>query len=134
VIGRLFELLRFAATGTLAVALNAIIIFLLTDRLGWHYLVSITVCFVTVTLISFWVNRFWTFRKRNERPAEDLARYVTVTIIQLGVCLVGTSICVEILHMQYEVAVIALSVLFVPLSYLLHRRWSFDLTWTRGES
>ena len=126
---RAFELLRFAGIGTLSFVLNYLIIVFLTDRVGLNYLISITVCFCTVTFVSFWLNRVWTFRKRDGSVANNFARYLSTAIVQLSLSLGACSICVGIFHMPYKLAVIALSIGLFPVSYLLHRRWSFNLRW-----
>jgi putative flippase GtrA len=92
-LGRLLEIGRYGFTGALSVGLNLLVIVFLTERLKFHYLVSISVCFVTVTFVSFCLNRVWTFRKRE------------------------------------SIAVIVVSLVFVPTTYLMHRRWSFGLRW-----
>ena len=124
---RILEIARFLATGTLCVALNVLIITLLTEGLGLHYLLSTSVCFVLVTLVGFCLNRVWTFRKRGKEARRDLTRYVVVTITQFLVSLLGCGICVEMLHIPYPLTLLLLSGLFAPATYLLHRRWSFGL-------
>jgi len=126
---RLGELVRFVATGTASVALNVLIVLGLTEYLHLHYLASIAVCFVTVTLISFWLNRSWTFRKRDGRAGQDFARYLVVTAMNMMLCLALCALGVELLHLQYAIVMVMLSVAFVPLNFLFHRRWSFGLRW-----
>jgi len=126
---RVFELARFVITGTFAAVLNVLIVMFLTERVGLHYLVSVGVCFVTVTFVSFWMNRSWTFRKRDPGAGGDLARYLCTTFVQMGLSVIALSICVEVLHIPYPIAMLLLSAAFVPVTYLLHRRWSFRLRW-----
>jgi putative flippase GtrA len=126
---RILEILRYVATGTLSVALNILVVAFLTERVGLHYLMSISVCFVTVTFVSFCLNRIWTFRKRAPGMSGDLARYVAVTFTQLPLSLISCSICVELLHIPYPLAMALVSAVFVPTTYLLHRYWSFGLKW-----
>jgi putative flippase GtrA len=129
-LGRLLEIGRYGLTGALSVGLNLLIIVFLTEQLKFHYLVSISVCFVTVTFVSFCMNRVWTFRKRDAAGSQgDLVRYVVLTLTQLPLSLGASSLCVEVFHMPYPIAVIVVSLVFVPTTYLMHRRWSFGLRW-----
>ncbi len=128
------ELFRFAVTGAVCVGLNVLIVTVLTEYAHFHYLVSLTVCFFTVTFLGFVANRIWTFGKRDGRRAEDFGRYVVVTLVNL---LVGLSLCglmVERLAIPYAVAVVLISIAFVPISFVLHRRWSFGLRWVDGST
>ncbi len=126
---RLRELIRFGVTGAASVALNVLIVVVLTEFLHMHYLVSIAVCFFTVTVFSFWLNRFWTFQKSEAGVSQDLARYVVVTFINMTACLCLCALAVQMLHVQYAIAMVLLSILFVPLNFLFHRRWSFGIPW-----
>jgi len=128
-VARLLELLRYVVTGTLSALMNLLIVMLLTERFGLHYLLSLCVCFVVVTFVSFWLNRGWTFRKRGRGATVDLSRYATVMFVQIGVAALALSACVELLHIPYPLAMLLLSVVFVPITYALHRRWSFGLRW-----
>jgi putative flippase GtrA len=130
-LGRLLEIGRYGLTGALSVGLNLLIIVFLTERLKFHYLVSISVCFVTVTFVSFCMNRVWTFRKREAAGTQgELVRYTVLTLTQLPLSLGACSLCVEVFHMPYPVAVVVVAFVFVPTTYLLHRRWSFGLKWS----
>lgn len=121
------EIARYLVTGSLSVALNLLIIYVLTEVFGVHYLLSICVCFVTVTVISFFLNRAWTFRKRGGAIPQDLARFVLATLAQMTLSLLFCGFAVEKLGIPYPLAVAASSVVFVPLTYLMHRSWSFGL-------
>jgi putative flippase GtrA len=128
IVSRAAEVLRYLATGALSVALNLLIILSLTEWAGLHYLASITVCFVTVTFVSFCLNRVWTFGKRKAGVFGDLARYALVTLTQLPLSLGGCSLCVEVFRIPYPIAVAFVSIVFIPATYLLHRSWSFGLS------
>jgi putative flippase GtrA len=130
ILTRVLEALRYLVTGALCVALNLLIILFLTERVGLHYLVSISVCFVTVTFVGFCLNRVWTFGKREAGIEADLVRYMFVALVQLPVSLGACSACVGLFQMPYPIAIVLVSIVFVPATYLLHRSWSFALRWS----
>jgi putative flippase GtrA len=119
------EAFRYLVSGILSVSLNLLIIVLLTEIAGLNYLLSISVCFATVTFVSFCVNRFWTFGKRGEGARRDLARYGLVALIQLPLSLGFCSLGVGLLELPYPLVVALSSIVFVPVTYLVHRTWSF---------
>lgn len=133
-ISRARELSKFAAVGSLSVAINLLVITALTEGLRINYRLSIAVCFCTVTLISFCLNRMWTFGKGERALVGDLLRYVLVTLTQLLVCVAACSFLVGRLHVPYQVSVVLLSIIFVPVNYIFHRAWSFQLRWSRDNS
>src|SRR5437870_1409705 len=104
------EIARYLVAGSLSVALNLLIICVLTDVFGVPYLLSICVCFVTVTLVSFYLNRTWTFRKRGSAMPPDLARFVLITLAQLMLSVTFCGVAVEFLGLPYPLVVAASSV------------------------
>jgi putative flippase GtrA len=130
---RSLEVLRYLSTGALSVALNLLILLTLM-HFGVHYLVAICVCFVAVTTISFGINRLWTFRKRTGEARKDFGRYLLVALLQLPTSLASFGACVELLHLPPPMAAVAVSALFAPALYLLHRGWSFSLGWFHRKS
>ena len=123
------ELMRFATSGALCVLLNVAIVTALTELAGFHYLYAIAVSFFVVTGTGFLLNRRWTFRKKGGEPARDYGRYLVVTLVNLALCLGLSSYLVDGLGIHYAIAIVVLSVAFVPVTFLLHRGWTFGLAW-----
>jgi putative flippase GtrA len=121
------ELLRFVFTGAFCVGLNVLIVTTLTEYAHLHYLVSLSVCFFTVTFVGFMINRGWTFRKTGGEAAKDFRRYLVVNVANMVLGLSLTWLCVERLGIPYPLAIVLISLAFVPLTFLLHRGWSFGL-------
>jgi putative flippase GtrA len=130
--GRFREVLRYLATGTLSVVLNILVVAFFTEWVGLNYLVSISLCFVTVTFASFFLNRSWTFEDGKLALTQELVRYVAVTLTQLPLSLLACGFCVQVLHLPYALAMALVSAVFVPTTYLIHRRWSFGLSWSES--
>jgi putative flippase GtrA len=130
---RSLEILRYLSTGLLSVALNLLILVFLT-HLGVQYMVAICICFISVTTISFSINRRWTFRKSDTGAQKDFRRYFSVALLQLPLSLGAFSVCVEVLHLSPPAAAVAVSAVFAPALYFLHRSWSFGLRWLHERS
>jgi putative flippase GtrA len=127
---KLLEILRYLLTGSLSVALNLAVVAFFTEWVGLNYLLSIMICFFSVTFVSFLVNRSWTFSKGRLTALRELFRYFSVQLTQLPLSLLACGFCVQFLHLSYLVAMVLVSALFVPTTYLIHRRWSFGLRWS----
>jgi putative flippase GtrA len=121
------ELVRYGLTGSLCVGLNVLIVTLLTEYAHLHYLLSFAVCFVTVTLVGFALNRWWTFRKFGGAAAQDLRRYVIVTLANMAIGIPLCGFLVDLVGLPYWLAIVLISLAFVPLTFLLQRNWSFQL-------
>ncbi len=123
----LAELVRYGLTGVFCIGLNVAIVTLLTEYVGLHYLWSLAVCFVTVTFAGFVLNRWWTFRKQGGAPVQDLRRYVLVTLGNMAAGIPLCALFVDVFGIPYSIAIVLISLLFVPLTFLLQRNWSFQL-------
>ena len=49
--------------GVLCVALKVVIVILLTEYLGIHYLVSVAICTATIAVVGYVLNKAWTFHR-----------------------------------------------------------------------
>ncbi|QNN68715.1 GtrA family protein [Thermomonas carbonis] len=128
---RIAEFCRYIATGLLGITLNVAIVVILTHYLNFHYLVSLALSSLIVTIVGFLLNRSWTFRQSGTAITPEFLRYVATTATQLAVGMIACSWLVTSMHMHYSLAVACVGVLSAPIIYLVHRGWSFGLSWLR---
>ena len=124
--------MRYAATGVLGASLNVLITVFLTEYFGLHYLVSLAICSAIVIMTGFFLNRSWTFRKQGAGILTELLKYVLVTGINVMIGLVACAFLVEHLKVPYAYGIAIVAIVFAPATYLVHRAWTFGLTWLRG--
>ena len=127
------EIVRYAVTGGVCVLLNVVIAMVLTECFGFHYLVSLAVCSVIVTVIGFFLNKSWTFRKQGSAALPEFLRYSLVTGFNILLSLWVCAMLVEKLHVPYLYAIAIIGVGAAPLTYVVHRAWSFGLSWYYGK-
>lgn len=126
---RTLELTRYGLTGALGASLNIGLVLLLTHYAAIHYLLSLVISSILVTIVGFFLNRTWTFRQSGRARRPEFLRYVIITATQVGV---GVIVCAWLVHfvgLHYLVAVACVAILSAPVIYLLHRGWSFGLSW-----
>ena len=126
------ELLRYLATGALGAALNVAITVFLTEYVGLNYLVSLAICGATVIVVGFFLNRNWTFRKPGPAAATEFLRYALVTGINVPIGIVACAFLVEVLKIRYTYSIVIVAAAFAPLTFVIHRAWTFGLSWIRG--
>jgi putative flippase GtrA len=120
------EWFRFCVVGALSAAMNTIIIVLLTELLGLHYMLSVIACFLIVTLFGFVLNRGWSFQVKRSGWREDLIRYVMVagTGVLLTLSLIWAMVRAGI---PYYGGAYAAAIILAPYNFLAHRFFSFRL-------
>jgi putative flippase GtrA len=130
---RLHEITRYVMTGGICVCINVFASMLLTEVFGLHYLVSLTLVSLVVTVTGFLLNRSWTFRKTGVGIAPEFLRYSFATAVNIVIGLWACSFLVEQLRIPYAYSIAIVSVVFAPMTYIVHRAWSFGLSWLYGE-
>jgi putative flippase GtrA len=130
---RFAELTRYGLTGTLCASLNVFIALFLTEYVGLHYLVSLTLCSALVIVIGFFLNRSWTFRKSGTGVLGEFFRYSLTTSVNVVIGLVICAFLVEEVHVPYAYAIATIAVVLAPMTYVVHRVWTFGLSWIQGK-
>ena len=100
------------------------LVYLLTDRLHLHYLLSIAISIVLLNVTSWLVNRHWTFELRVRRSWTELARYLLVSGASFALTLLLVTGLVSGLGLHYLVASAVVAVLMTLVNFTAHRLWS----------
>lgn len=128
---RFRELVRYAATGMAGATVNVAAAIVLTEYAGLNYLVSLGLGSLLVIVVGFVLNRSWTFRKRGAGVIPDFLRYALVTVINVPVGMLACALLTQGVGMPYAYSIAIVAVMFAPLTYVIHRAWTFGLSWLR---
>lgn len=120
----MFRFLRFAIVGGLCFAAGLASVWLLTEQLHWHYLVSAAVSMLAVNLLGWLLNRRWTFRLHAERSWQEFARYVLVNTAGFGVTLLLMALLVSGVGLNYLLACAVVGIVMAFVNFVAHGRWS----------
>ncbi len=82
--------LKFSAVGFANTVFHVIVFYLLNTDLGVHYLISQTLAFAIVTLVTFGINKYWTFENKVTEISRQLLLYYFFRIISLSITLAQT--------------------------------------------
>lgn len=122
------QALRYMSVGGAGAVLNMIILFLLTEFAGLHYLVSAGIAVETGILTTFILHDHWTFpehgRAESRAIAERLGKYHSVALVGGGVNWVLLALFTEVFGVYYLVA--------NGLAILLAFLWNYagNVLWT----
>jgi putative flippase GtrA len=126
------EWTRYLATGALGASLNVAVAVFLTEYVGLNYLISLAICSAMVIVVGFFLNRNWTFRKRGTTVIAEFLRYALVTGINVLIGLVACAVLVEVAKIRYAYSIIIVAAAFAPVTYVVHRAWTFGMSWMRS--
>jgi putative flippase GtrA len=111
--------------GGFCLAVNTVVLWLLTSWLGLHYLASTVIAFASITPLGFLLNKVITFRTRREHARIELPRYFAAMAASFGANLGLMYLLVSVLGMWYLAASILVAVTLVVCNFVTSDRWSF---------
>jgi len=126
--GRCGIYLRFLISGAIAAAVDIGSLYLLTDLIGLWYLNSAVLAFTVSLVVSFSLQKFWTFDDRrinSEIVRKQGAAYVLLAVINLLINTGLMYVFVDILNWHYLVSQIVAGILIAISSFLIYRNFIF---------
>ena len=116
---------RFGTVGAVCALLNVALLWLMTDKLGLHYLISTAVAFLLTNLLGFLLNRWYSFRSTSKAVAKEAGRYYIAMAGSFTAAVGMMYVLVDLLRIHYLVSSIVVSALFFLWNYAVHLSWTF---------
>lgn len=129
IFGRLF---RYGVVGGFGTVLHLVIIFLLVEYFKLTPLVSSVAGFFIVLVVSYFLNRFWTFQTKNTNRFQFI-KYVIVSLIGLVINVSIMYITIDILLWPYLLGAITMSFFVALTNFILNQVWTFNTRQTDME-
>jgi putative flippase GtrA len=127
------ELFKFGVVGASGYVVNLVVFAALVEGLGAHHIPAAVGAFVVAVTNNFLWNRHWTFDAAGGHAGEQAWRFLTVSVLGLGINLVALYLLVDVAGLA-ELPGQALAVaIAMPANFLGNKLWTFDLG-TRGRS
>lgn len=120
----MFEFSRFVLVGIVNSALGYAVIFGLMLGAGWSPEASNITGYAVGLVVSYLLNRSFTFRSR-AKPVGEAGRFLIVFGIAFGLNFLVLTVCVRLLAVPGWIAQIVAGVVYVGTSYLLNRHFVF---------
>ncbi len=119
--------IKYLISGGTAASVDLILLFLFTHFLGFHYLISAILAFMIAFFVSFYLQKFWTFRdNRKEIIYGQMAVYLTVALVNLGLNTGLMYLFVEYLRVWYLLAQVMAGAMIAVESFLIYRFFIFN--------
>ncbi|OHA20349.1 MAG: hypothetical protein A2849_01065 [Candidatus Taylorbacteria bacterium RIFCSPHIGHO2_01_FULL_51_15] len=116
------RLFRYLASGGTAAAVDLLALYIGTDLLHIHYLISAALAFIVAFFVSFMLQKFWTFQDHSiERVRLQMTLYFLVAGGNLALNTLLMYFFVEKLHLWYLLAQVVASGLIAFESFFISR-------------
>jgi putative flippase GtrA len=119
------QLFKFGLVGGTGYVINLAVFAVLAEALGVHHLLSAVGAFCVAVTNNFLWNRRWTFRATEGHPGFQAARFLTVSVLALGVNLILLYLLVDVAGAP-ELPSQALAVAAaMPFNFIGNKLWTF---------
>jgi len=127
-LSRYQRLLKFCVVGGSGTVVGLGVLYIFTDVVGLHYLVSNAIAFVCAVSNNYAWNSLWTFRDRKASPTGYL-KYVGTSLLGLGVNMIILGFFTSIVGVYYMLSALIAIICAFLVNYTLSKR----LVWIRGK-
>jgi len=103
------------------------ILYALTDWAGLFYLLSATFSFILAQSLNYYLNKTLNFKSKSKKIVKQLAMFISVNTIGLGISLGILALLVEIFGWWYILARIIAMLIAFNFNYFMHKRYTFSV-------
>ncbi len=98
-------IIKYIISGCTAALTDLVLLYILTEFFHLWYLLSASFAFLIAFFVSFYLQKFWTFRDENrDRIYKQMSLYFIVAVLNLGINAIGMYIIVEKFNIMYILA------------------------------
>lgn len=120
-------IVKFIISGGVATFTDLALLYVLTNYAGYWYLFSAILAFIAAFFVSFFLQKFWTFRDNGrEKMYSQMTRYFIVGSINLAINTLGMYLVVDIFGIWYLLAQIIVSAVIAFESFLIYKYAIFN--------
>ena len=113
---------KFIIAGGIAAIIDLGVLYILTAYVGFHYLTSVALAFITAFIASFTLQKFWTFRDHSiQNIHQQSIFYFAVSLGNFFLNTYLVYVSVEKIHIHYLVAQILVGGMIACLSFVLYK-------------
>lgn len=121
------QIVKYLIAGGTSAFVDLSLLYFFTDVLGVWYLISAGLAFVLAFFISFFLQKFWTFRDGDkEAMYKQMGAYLAVALINFVINIILMYVMVDGLKVWYMLAQFIVSGLIAVESYLVYKFFIFN--------
>jgi dolichol-phosphate mannosyltransferase len=119
------QLVQFGLVGASGYVVNLVVFALLTGVLDVHHILAAVGAFCVAVSNNFIWNRHWTFDAGHGHAGFQAARFLTISLLALGVNLVALELLInaDVAELAAQAAAVAIA---MPFNFVGNKLWTFD--------
>ncbi|SDX31371.1 GtrA family protein [Paenibacillus sp. CF384] len=118
-------MMKYGVVGVIGTALHFMLLIALVERMGLHPALASAIGFIAVLVLSYYLNRNWTFAAAAPSGLRSIVKYTVVSVSGLLLNTGIMYISVEVLHFRYTVGQLLVTVVIPLFNFVLNYYWTF---------
>jgi putative flippase GtrA len=120
------DFIKFGIVGGVCFVASFVTLYASVSFLSLHYLIGTVLSIVVGNCVGWLLNRFWTFRSKDDRICRQIAKYLAVNLGSNVSAFFLMYALVSRCGMNYLLASIVVAITMFLINYSLHKYWSFS--------
>jgi len=119
------QFFKFGIVGTIN-TLNSWLVYYILIFFKINYLISNTIAYFASSLIGYFLNKIWVFKKKDQNTSKSLVKYYIVYITSYFLNMLCMYTIVDILNISEKLAPILVLFITVPFNFIFSKLWIFN--------
>jgi putative flippase GtrA len=115
------QMVKFLIAGGLSTVANFAVLYTLTEFAHIYYLASATVAFIVAFVVSFLLQKFWTFDQNTGATHTQVALYFLAAMVNLVATVGLLYLFTDLLHLWYMLSAFFTALIIAIASFFLYR-------------
>ncbi len=121
------QVARYIISGGTAATVNLLLLYFFTDRLAIWYLFSTVLAYIVSFFVSFFLQKFWTFRdSRKDQINKQLMIYAGIAIFGLCFNVLLMYFLVDVLRIWYMFSQVIVGFILAFCNFLFYKFFVFN--------
>ncbi len=121
----IFKIIRYIISGGTAAIVDLVILYMLVEKLNITYILSAVIAFLVAFIVSFTLQKYWTFGDDSKKINSQASKYFLVSAINLILNTILVFLFVEFLGLHYIISQIITSGLIALSSFYIYSLFIF---------
>ncbi len=119
---KLFEqIIKFGIVGFVAFLIDYSVLYILTEFLNFHYLVSATISFIVSLIFNYIASIKWVFDAGKKQTLKEVIIFVILSVIGLLINHIVMFIMVDKIHIHYMITKIFATVIVMIWNFITRK-------------
>ena len=117
------QIFRFTLIGGIAFLIDSTILFILTDYVGVHYLISSMISYTVSVIFNYIMSILWVFDVNKKQTRRDIVIFFILSLIGLGINQLIMYISVDLMNIYYMISKVISTALVMVYNFITRKKF-----------